>query len=1555
MRNNYLISIHHFLYGFHSSNNKQVRAASRHLDTICSWRSLSSLLLILLVPLCSIVAQPLFSTVAQNQKATEIKLQEKTKYYTPQLAGSNPTVKPTIVRTGVQNIEEKSLEPKDNVNRSNSSLQITWPQLLAKVNASKMTSDVTIYTGALDQCAPQVVTNGSIIYVAFESYDTQSGTYPYGSIQIYQSTNNGSTWSFWYSLNSSLYHLYSPQIVLIGGAVVISYIRNGDLRTYRFDALINPDVPLPASSTNEYVVAHRMVSDVEQYPSNPWLYMAILFKRADGKNRVFFSFSPDTGRTWGVMSGSTYLNNYYDSLALSQTELGKASVGFDYGKSGLYLAYLGTGTNAGNICMLKSSSRGSTWGIETILPSEGLHSKVGPVVSAVGQRVVVVYQYDYSGTATDWKTSGTGGDFDINAVVSYDGGTSWNRRWVAGTAGNEILPWVTNDADSSFYVSYILNNKARISMAGNELAFSTPDSSSSANVSLDYFPSIFGSTVSGTKTAYTTWTGTSNGLDIFGAMSLLRIPPLTPSNLNATAASSSQINLSWTDNSSDETGFRVYWSIGTNTYYGDLNANVTSAQITGLTSSTTYNIYVAAYNANGFSNISNTVTVTTPASTIPTISSFTPTSGSIGTTVTIIGTNFSTTAANNIVYFGAVKAVVATASTTSLSVTVPTGATYKPISVTVNGLTAYTNAPFIVTFPSSQIINTSSFASKIDLTTGSFPHGVTICDVDGDGKPDLIVANSNDNTVSIFRNTSASGSITANSFAPKVDIATGSSPDFITTCDIDGDGKPDIIVTNVYSYTVSVLRNISSSGSIAFAPKVDFAATNPGAVVISDIDGDGKPDIIVANASNNTISVFKNISTSGSITTSSFAAKVDFTTGSNPSDIVAGDIDGDGKPDLVVANTYSNTVSVFRNTSIAGSITASSFASKVDFTVGSNPWGLTIGDLDGDGKLDIVVANYNSNTVSVLRNTSVSGSITTSSFASKVDFTTGTYPQEVAITDVDGDGKSDVVLINNNSNSISVFKNTSTSGSFTTSSLASKVDFTTGSAPTNGIAIGDIDGDGKPDIVITNSNSNTVSVFRNTASRADGLVAWYPFNGNANDSSGNGNNGTNNGATPTTDRFGNAGKAYSFNGASSFINVSGIGSFASSVVTYSAWVRINSSSPGGIIMRGTSSLYTIFGVWNNQVWIGGNNGTQTETQVGSVPINIWTHIVGVYNQGLATISIYINGQFVQTVSSGFTLDGTGYITLIGTNQNYASCNCNQWFNGSMDDIRIYNRAMSVSEIQALYMEGIPTITSFSPTSGPIGTTVTITGTNFSTTAANNIVYFGAVKAVVATASTTSLSVTVPLGATYQPITVTVNGLIAYSSKPFNVTFAGGGSITSSSFATKVDFTTGVQPYSIAIDDVDGDGKPDLATANIYSRTASVIRNIGMSGSVSFATKVDFTVGGVPRCVAFGDVDGDGKPDLAVVNYNSNTISIFRNTGTSGNVSFAAKLDLTTGQYPFTVAIGDIDGDGKPDLAVVNYGSNTVSVFRNTRYSWECLVCCEGGFYDRVIALECHHW
>jgi len=452
----------------------------------------------------------------------------------------------------------------------------------------------------------------------------------------------------------------------------------------------------------------------------------------------------------------------------------------------------------------------------------------------------------------------------------------------------------------------------------------------------------------------------------------------------------------------------------------------------------------------------------------PTITSFSPTSGPVGTSVTITGTNFDATPANNIVFFGATQATVNAATTTNLNVTVPVGATYQPITVLTNSLIAYSASPFVVTFISDGAgIDANSFDAKVDFTTGTNPRSVAIGDLDGDGKVDLAVANEGGNTVSVFMNTSTgAGTI---SYAPKVDFGTLQAPFSVSIGDLDGDGKSDLAITNNSSSTLSVFRNTSTgAGFISYAAQVDLTTgSTPRTVSIGDLDGDGKADLAVVNESG-TVSVFRNTTLgAGSI---SYASKVDFPTGSTPSSASIGDFDGDGKADLVVANFSSNFVSVLRNTSTgAGSI---SYAPKVDFTIEAGSWSVSVGDLDGDGKVDLAVANETSNMVSVFRNTStMAGSI---SFAPKVDYATGLNPQSLSIGDLDGDGRADLAVGNQGSPTVSVFRNTGTSPG--TISYAPKVDYTI--ASTSSVSIGDLDGDGKADLAVANG-SNTVSVLRN--------------------------------------------------------------------------------------------------------------------------------------------------------------------------------------------------------------------------------------------------------------------------------------------------------------------------------------------------------------------------------------------------------------------------------------------------------------------------------------------
>ena len=502
-------------------------------------------------------------------------------------------------------------------------------------------------------------------------------------------------------------------------------------------------------------------------------------------------------------------------------------------------------------------------------------------------------------------------------------------------------------------------------------------------------------------------------------------------------------------------------------------------------------IYNRALSTNEIASIYNAgsagkCTSSSPA--VPFIFNFTPASGSSGSVVAISGINFSPTASSDIVYFGAVQASVLAASPTNLVVSVPFGATFSPITVTVNGLTAYADQPFMPTFPGIGQINNSSLAPLVNLPTGNGPSQVVIADLDGDGKPDLIVADAYSGQISLYRNVSTNGSLTAGSFGPRVDLpvllpASGANPYRIVAADLDGDGRLDLIVLNGESGVVSILRNIGSSGSLttnSFAARIDLpAGNNMRGLAVQDLNGDGKPEIITANNGDNTISIFQNLSTVGNI---AFASRVNLIAGNGVYDVEVGDLDGDGLPDLAAANVIDGTVSVYRNLGTGIAITTNSFAPKVDFPALATCSAIAIGDMDGDGKLDLVVAgNSASQAISVYRNTATAGSITTNSFAPRVDFAAPGWVGYLALADLDGDGKPDIALVTQISSVFSIFKNISVPGSFTPASLAGRVDYASGNNP-NGVAIADLDGDGRPDVVFANTYDSTISIYHNIVS-----------------------------------------------------------------------------------------------------------------------------------------------------------------------------------------------------------------------------------------------------------------------------------------------------------------------------------------------------------------------------------------------------------------------------------------------------------------------------------------
>eukprot|EP01035_Chromulina_nebulosa_P021038 gene21038-27264_t len=893
---------------------------------------------------------------------------------------------------------------------------------------------------------------------------------------------------------------------------------------------------------------------------------------------------------------------------------------------------------------------------------------------------------------------------------------------------------------------------------------------------------------------------------------------------------------------------------------------------------------------------------------LPTVTSVNPMAANPGATVTLTGINFNTTPANNIVYFGATRATVTASSTTTLTATVPVGATYKEVSVnnTASALTAYSQYPFLPTFDNSATNpSTISMASQVTFATGSNPRGSDIGDIDGDGKPDIAVTNISANTVSVYRNTSSSGSITSGSFATAVTFATGTSPISVAIGDIDGDGKPELVVANAASANVSVLRNTSTSGTItsgSFATQVNFATgTSPHKIALGDIDGDGKLDIAVPNQTASTVSVLRNTSSSGTITSGSFATQVTFSAGTNPFSVGIGDIDGDGKPDMAVANSVSNNVSVYRNTSTSGTITSGSFATPVTFAT-TNPLFVALNDIDGDGKADMAVTNNTSSTVSVFRNTSTSGSITSGSFATQVTFATGVTPVYMAIGDINGDGKPDMAVANYGSASVSVLRNTSSSGSITSGSFAAQVTYATGTQPFS-VAIGDLDGDNLPDIVAPNQISGTVSVIRNNPTFLPTTVT--SVNPTA----------ANPGATVTL-----TGTSFSATPANNIVYFGATRATvtASSTTTLTATVPLGATYNRVSVNNTASALtgysqYPFLPTYHNSAFVPAtvNFNSQVTFSAGTSPAGIALGDIDgdgkpdmvVAGAGSNTISVYHNTSSSGSVTSGSFATAVTFAT--GSQPNGIAIGDLDG-DGKPDIVVGNNGSANISILRNTSSSG-------SITSGSFATQVTFaTGTSPRSVAIGDIDGDGKPDLVVANFASNIVSV-------------------------FRNT-SSSGSITSGSFATGVTFATGSFPRSVAIGDIDGDGKPDLVLANSLSNTVSVLRNTSTIGTVtsgSFATQVTFAAENNPYDIAIGDIDGDGKSDLAVTNNQTHNVSIYRNTSTSGTItsgSFAAHVTFATGTLPFGVSIGDIDGDGKPDLAVANISTSNVSVLRNTSSS-----------------------
>ena len=273
--------------------------------------------------------------------------------------------------------------------------------------------------------------------------------------------------------------------------------------------------------------------------------------------------------------------------------------------------------------------------------------------------------------------------------------------------------------------------------------------------------------------------------------------------------------------------------------------------------------------------------------------------------------------------------------------------------------------------------------------------------------------------------------------------------------DVNGDGKLDLVICDESANTISVLLG---NGDGTFQAHVDYttgAGTSPESMRLGDFNGDGKLDVVTANAGTSNLSVLLN---QGNGT---FGAPTTFGTDSHPTSIAVGDLNGDGKQDVVTANIDTSSVSVLMGNGNG------TFQTAVSYPCGSTPETVVLADLNGDGHPDIATANYVS-TASVLLNKG------NGTFAAHVDYATGSGPYSLAAADMNHDGAIDLVTVNHAANSVSVLYG---NGDGT---LQPKVDLAVGNGPF-WVALGDFNHDGYGDIAVSNYGSGTVSVLLGSA------------------------------------------------------------------------------------------------------------------------------------------------------------------------------------------------------------------------------------------------------------------------------------------------------------------------------------------------------------------------------------------------------------------------------------------------------------------------------------------